>query len=499
MAEQNEGMDVMISQLLGVAIRRRWWLLVPTAAAALVACAVAKKLPNQYRSEATILVTRQQVPERYVTPVSTTSTHEALILMTEAILSRNQLLDIVNEFNLYPEARKRMVPEDLIALIHNHMTIEPTEKTAENYDLNSFKISFTAPDPHVAQDVTAKLTKLFRDENLKTREAQSVGTTNFLGDQLELAAEDLKQREARVRDFKMRYLGELPEQQSGNLGILSGLQMQLQNADAELTRAREHQVYLQSLLREYEEMPAGAVPQPGGVVVDPAQSIRSELARLRGEKADLLARYTEKYPDVVRIDQQIKSTEALLAAATTTTTKKITQPSQDGTAKEKTEVGTSVANNAASAQVKSQVEANRIQIENDLATEKQLQAKIAEYQSRLNMTPVREQELTDLLRGYNLAQKNYDDLLGKRTQSELATNLEVSQQGQQFRIIDPPSFPVKPTGPLRMKVSLGGLGAGLALGLALTFLLENRNHSFRDEQRVETPILLPYNRRLARP
>ena len=397
LAEQNEGLDVMMNQVLRVAVRRRWWLLIPATAGALVACSVAKMLPNQYRSEATILVTRQQVPERYVTPVSTTSTHEALILMTEAILSRSQLLDIVSEFNLYPEVRKRMVPEDLITLIHNHMTIEPTEKTAENYDLNSFKISFTAPDPHVAQDVTAKLTKLFKDENLKTREAQSVGTTTFLGDQLELAAEDLKQREARVRDFKMRYLGQLPEQQSGNLGILSGLQMQLQNADGELTRAREHQVYLQSLLREYEELPAGAVPQAGGVVVDPAQSIKAELARLRGERADLLARYTEKYPDVVRIDQQIKSSEALLAAAT----KKVPQPIQDGTAKEKAEVGSTVVNNAASAQVKSQIEANRIQIENDLTTEKQLQEKIAEYQSRLNMTPVREQELTDLLRGYN--------------------------------------------------------------------------------------------------
>ena len=264
----------MIGDLLRVAVKRRWWLLVPTAAVALVAGAVSMMLPNQYRSEATILVTHQQVPERYVTPNSTSDIHEALLLMTDAILSRSQLLEIIKEFNLYPQARARMAPEDLVELIQKNIAIEPTQKGAENSDLNSFKISFTASDPHVAQDVTTKLTTLFKYENLKTREDQSTGTTNFLEDQLQLAAADLEQRESRVRDFKLRYLGQLPEQQQGNLGILSGFQIQLQNVSTSLSRAREQRAYLQSLLTQYEELtPAEAVAQPGGPVADPAKSI----------------------------------------------------------------------------------------------------------------------------------------------------------------------------------------------------------------------------------
>ncbi|MGO8791849.1 MAG: XrtA system polysaccharide chain length determinant [Terriglobia bacterium] len=488
MVEQNESLDVMIGDLLRVAVKRRWWLLVPTAAVALVAGAVSMMLPNQYRSEATILVTHQQVPERYVTPNSTSDIHEALLLMTDAILSRSQLLEIIKEFNLYPQARARMAPEDLVELIQKNIAIEPTQKGAENSDLNSFKISFTASDPHVAQDVTTKLTTLFKYENLKTREDQSTGTTNFLEDQLQLAAADLEQRESRVRDFKLRYLGQLPEQQQGNLGILSGLQMQLQNISTSLSRAREQRAYLQSLLTQYEELtPAVVVAQPGGPAVDPAESIRTELARLRSERLGLLARYTEKYPDVVKIDEQIKSSEALLAAAT----KKAPKAPAEGDAKENTEPGDSATNNATNAQLKSQLQANRIEIDNDVASQKQLEARIADYQGRLNMTPVREQELADLLRGYNLSKQNYDDLLSKKTQSELATNLERRQQGQQFRIIDPPSFPMKPTGAVRAKIRLGGLGAGLALGLVLAFLIETKDHSLRDEQELRRLFSFP--------
>ena len=477
----------MMNGVLRVAIKRRWWLLVPTVVVALGACAVSLMLPNQYKSEATILVTHQQVPERYVTPNSTSGIREALLLMTDAILSRSQLLEIIKEFDLYPEARKRKAPEDLVELIQKNITIEPAQKDSESSDLNSFKISFTSGDPHVAQDVTTKLTTLFKYENLKTREDQSTGTTNFLEDQLQIAAADLEQRESRVRDFKMKYLGQLPEQQQGNLGILSGLQMQLQDSATALGRAREQQVYLQSLLTQYEELTPAAAAQPGAPVVDPSQSIKAELARLRSERADLLARYTEKYPDVVKIDQQIKSSEALLAAAT----EKAPKPAQEGDGQENTKPAASPANNATNAQLKSQLQANRIEIENDLAYQKQLEAKIADYQSRLNITPVREQELADLQRGYNLSKQNYDDLLSKKTQSELATNLEKHQQGQQFRIIDPPSFPMKPTGAVRERVSLGGLAGGLALGLVLAFLVETRDHSLRDEQDLRRLFSFP--------
>jgi succinoglycan biosynthesis transport protein ExoP len=478
--EQDENIDVILDKLLKVAIRRRWWVVVPAFVVTMGACVTAMLLPNRYESEATILVERQQVPERYVTPNTTPyDVREALLVMTEAILSRSRLLHIIDEFNLYPEVRKRLAPEELADLMRHNITIAPIEKTPGSSSLNAFRVSFTGADPHLAQDVTNRLTTLFIEENQRVREEQSAGTTSFLEAQLQTASVELQRQANRVRDFKMRYLGELPEQQQGNLEILAGLHMQLQNTVTALGRAREQQVYLESLLSQYQDLASSGAPATATAGADPTEAIRAELTRLKNQRADLLARYTDKYPDVVKLDGQIKESEALLAAATKTAQR----PNREA-ASEQPSSPDSGARDATIAQLKSQLEANRLEIKNGAATQQQIESRIADYQRRLNMTPVREQELADMLREYNLAKQNYDDLLSKKTQSQLATSLERHQQGQQFRIIDPPTLPTKPSNPGHVQISLGGLVAGVVIGVALAFLVEARDHSLRNEKEL---------------
>jgi succinoglycan biosynthesis transport protein ExoP len=484
--EQEESFDVTLDKLLRFAVRRRWWILIPASVIALAACLASLLLPNHYESEATILVEPQQVPERYVAANTTIDVRDVLMVMTDAILSRTQLLRIMNEFALYPNKRKRLSPEQLADLMRSNIKIEPLQKRPEDRNLNAFKISFTGIDPYSSQAVVNRLTTLFIEENLRSREEQSAGTTNFLADQLEAAATELKQQENRVRDFKMRYLGELPEQQQGNLAILAGLQTQLQNTMTTLGRAREQQVYLQSLLSQYNSLAAAGIAAPGTAATSPTETMKAELARLRNEKADLLARFTAKYPDVERIDEQIKHTEALLAAS-----KEVSKPAKDGTTRDSPKSAGPAGGNTAIAQLKSQLDANQLEIQNATQDATRIEAQIAEYQRRLNLTPVREQQLADLLRGYNLSKQHYDDLLNKKTQSQLATSLERRQQGQRFRIIDPPNLPVKPSSPNRVKISLLGLAAGIAVGVALAFLVESRDHSLRDENELSQFLAFP--------
>lgn len=487
MPEQSQDLSKTIEGYLKLAIRRRWWLLATTCG---VACAVALGsliLPNRYTSEATILVVQQQVPERYVVPNTTYSVQQALQSLTEAVLSRSRLLPIIEKFSLYPRQRHRLAPEGLAELMRNNIKIEPIQKDATQKDVNAFKISFVGSNPWVAQQVTENLTAFFIDENLKLQEQQDAGTTSFLKDQLASAEKDLSGQEQRLRDFRTGNLGELPEQEQGNLAILSGLHTQLQSTMSELNRAQEQRVYLRSLLNQYQNLATMGETVPGVTMSsNPVTAAQAELQRLESERASLLARFTPEYPDVVEVNGKIAQQKELLARL---------NPSKIGQIKtgQTPMVSSSTPRESSSeAQLRSQLEANQIQLKDLTRSQKRLEGEITQYEQRLNLTPVREQQLADVMRGYDLAKKNYDDLLSKVTQSEMATSLAQRQQGQQFRVIDPPNLPAKPSSPKRRKIALGGAVVGLFLGVGLACLIDARDHSFYSEKSVIQRFKVPF-------
>jgi uncharacterized protein involved in exopolysaccharide biosynthesis len=135
-------------------------------------------------------------------------------------------------------------------------------------------------------------------------------------------------------------------------------------------------------------------------------------------------------------------------------------------------------------QVEGQLRANALEIENRKLEIKHLQAQIDTYQARLNTTPMRDQQLTALSRDYEQSKTNYQSLLAKRMQSEMATDLEKRQQGQQFRTVDPPSFPNKPYWPNRLQFSLAGLVAGIVLGAGVAFALELLNPKIHSKEEL---------------
>ncbi len=498
MAEAESTSNISLDLILGCVRRRRWWVLITAAVTALLTLVALSFLPKRYTSEATLIVVQQQVPERYVTPTSTTDIGAALEATTQEVLSRTGLLDIITEFDLYPNDRSRLSPEELEAKMRKKISIEPIITRPDQKTIDAFKISFAAENPRKAQAVTNRLTSLFIEQNLETREHQATVTTGFLKEQLEVAKVKLAEQEARVRDFKLQNLGQLPEQQGGNLAVLTGLQAQLQNVQASEARAQEQQVYLQSLLNGYRNLAGRGIPVTGqggaSQSLTPLEAAKADLARLKAKKAALLNVYTAEFPDVIKVNGEIAQAETLLKGLTAAKAEKeadggTQSPSNPGrptdVSADNSEVATAVA------QVRSQLDANRLELENLTRDEKQAKADIAQYQERLNLTPVREQQLAGLLRDYDLLKQNYTDLLSKETQSQLAGSLEKRQAGQQFRLVDPPSLPVIPSFPKRLPIGAGGAAAGLVLGAALAFLADIRRGSFYSEKDLSRHFSIP--------
>jgi polysaccharide chain length determinant protein (PEP-CTERM system associated) len=507
--ETDAGLGETIVRFAGALIRNRWWFMLTAATVIIATASVLALLPNRYTSEATIIVVQQSVPERYVVPTATTDLNRVLEAIMQEVLSRPQLMALIQEFGLYREEREHLAPERILSRMRADIDVRPLDPVGEPYgqrDLNAFKISFTAGTPLIAQEITRRLTSLFIQTNVNSRARQATNTTAFLHEQLEAAKAKLADQEQKLRDFKMQYLGSLPEQQQGNLAILGSIQSQLQNTEDSLDRARQQKVYLESMMDGYRRLatqsasmaPAAGVTQVNGVIQPPSllEIARANLARLQSKEADLRTTYGAQYPEVLEVQRQIAAAEAAVSSL------KSARPIGEGedpktekaAAQKQLAAGGSTApsgDNASMAQIESQLEANRLEIADLSKDEAQLKAKMTTYQDRLNLTPVREQQLAGLMRDDDLLKKEYSDLLSKELESQLATNLEEQQGGQQFRLIDPASLPTVPSSPKRGKIALGGAAAGVFLGLALAFLIDAKDHSFHTEKDLKRQHRFP--------
>ena len=475
--EQNsEGLD--IQRYLQVVRRRYIHFLIPAFLGWLVVWSASWILPARYKSSTLILVEQPTMPKNYVTPNINDDLQSRLQSLTQQVLSRTRLLIIIDKLHLYNDPKHPMTPDDEVEHMRKDIDIE-TVRNIYSGDVTAFKINYSSRNPHVAQQVTSELTNLFINENLKVRQQLSEGTTKFIGSQLEIARTNLAEQEAKVRELKGAHEGELPSQEASNLQILSGLQAQLQNEQASLNTAKQQRVYLQTMVEQYRT-PHATTRNPDGTPTG-LSAIDQQLVQLKMKLADLSTRYTDSFPEVISLKDEIAKTEKIrdTLVAELKTKGNSGKQADDGTSA----VEADLSQNSASLQLQSQLHANQAEIANRELAITELKGRIGSYQDRLNGAPAREQQLADLTRGYDQSKANYDDLLKKQNESEMATNMEHMQQGERFTMLDPPSLPLKADFPNRLKFCGIALGVGFALGLALVVALEfmdGRLHSEKD-------------------
>jgi uncharacterized protein involved in exopolysaccharide biosynthesis len=213
-------------------------------------------------------------------------------------------------------------------------------------------------------------------------------------------------------------------------------------------------------------------------------AIDDQLQKLHTQLTDLSSRYTSKYPDVRKLKEEIATTEKLRDQLLANQKNAPSNPAQgaQGPVMDPTKA-------TMLAPIESQLQSNQLEINNREQATAGLKSKIEEYQARLNQEPIREQQLADLSRGYEQSKANYDALLKKKNESSMATSMELLQQGERFRVVDPPSFPQKPDFPDRLKFCGIGLAVGLALGFAVAGGFEMADDRLHTEKEIKQ--LLP--------
>ena len=457
--------------------RGRWWILLPFAVGLAAAPFISAKVQKLYRSETVLMVIPQRIPDSYVRSTVTASVQDRLFSISDQILSRTRLERIITEFDLYPEERKVVTMEDVVARMRRRdISLQPPGRE------QSFRVSYMSADPATAQRVAARLASMFIDENLREREKLAESTSVFLESQLADAKVRLLEHEKKLEQYRLRNSGELPSQQSANLQAIQNARMQLQSITESMNHARERRLLLERQLADALPDPAGKLGKDGKPVV--LRTLPSEVPLAEAEKKleEYKLRYTPNHPDVRALERTIRDLEARVKTEAALPPPPLdTRPTPEQVARDK-----------AVRDLRFQIDDIDRQIKTSQEEAQQLRTELSGYQARIEAAPIRESELVELTRDYNTLQEIYTSLLSKQEDSKLAANLERRQIGEQFRILDPASFPIRPSNQKdRLVAMFSAAFGGLALGLLLVAFRELRDSSFKLEQDIQRTLELP--------
>lgn len=456
-------------------LRKRWWILLATTiTGTAVGFALVSFLPKKYTSQTLVLVQEPIVPSDIVKPFITEDLNRRLASMKEQILSRTRLEPIIERFGLYQTERRKLNIEDKVDLLRTSIDVDPLKPMAgTEKSLPGFYVSVTYNSAYTAQRICTEITSMFMEQNAHALEQQADRTTTFLSQQLDEAKAKLDAQDARLAQFKKQYLGSLPDEEQTNLSLLTGMNAQLEAATQALSRAQQDKVFTESMLSQQElTWEASEKGQPG----DKPETLQQQLNDEGAQLTLLESRYTPQHPDVIKLKASIEELKRQIAQ----------QPAQS-----KPSTGTPKPEPPQLQQLRAKLRQDQLTIADLTKHQADIQKQINVLQGRIQASPAVEQQFKELTRNYQTALEFYNDLLKKRENSAMATDLQHEQQGEQFRVLDPPSLPDKPSFPKAKMFLAGGFGGGLALGLGILFLIAISDQSLRTEADVELCLKLP--------
>lgn len=466
---------------------------------------VVHRLPAVYSADAMVQVEQQRIPEKYVTATVNADLQDRVSLLRQQLLSYNRLWGIIERFNLYRELRRKQTKEEVVESMRKDITITFERGMAVGRP-GSFKVSYRGSDPTTVARVANMISNFFIEENLRAREVEAVGTSEFLENQLAEAKKRLEDQERQLSEFKTEHSGELPEQENALLASLGQFKVQLMGAQDRITREQQNKLMLQTALESAETSeitmdrletarestsvfgPMTTVTTPNG----PVQVRESE--RLRQQLATLKLHYTDSHPDVKRTADALKRAEEREAEIESGA---VPSPRTAGPADGRTAGRTRPQQNAAIVGLQDRIQSLKMQI---AVSEREAQSMQREYdrlvkemanlETRIQKLPIREQQLAAITRDYEVTKTNYRSLLDRKMSADVAADMERRQKAERFVMLELARTPEKPISPKRPLLNAGGSLFGLAVGLALALMLDLRKGVLLGEWELPAGIVV---------
>jgi len=505
-------------------LRRKHYFIWPALAIVLFTTVLALFLPPIYQSSATILIEDQQIPPDFVRSTVTGFAEQRIQILNQQILSRTGLLEIIKQFNLYPDLRNKNTQEEIVEKMRNDIKVEIISAQLGDQRKRgrqgkgdgmaiAFTIAYRGRNPEMVQRVTSALTSYYLQENLKIREQQAKSTTQFLENELKEIQEHIKKLGDKITEFKSKNEGIMPELYQYNMSQAERLEREIEQLNIQIRSAEERKIYLEGQL--------ATVKTDIAIVGDKVTDPHSRLKALQILLIDLQSRYSETHPDIQKVKREI------------TELKKITENNNDGNSLKKNKLfqlkvelaqkqgqyseqhpeiikikkeiaemertlissrpneSLSQPDNPAYINLLANIHAANLDIKALKQQKAELEDKLKSYRQRLELAPQVEQEYLALTRDYQNAHAKHQEIMNKILEARIAEGLEEAQKAERFTIIDPASYPEKPISPKRELIILVGLIIGLFGSLGIVILAENLDDSVKNTDELAMISGLP--------
>ena len=459
------------------------------------------RLPSVYRAEAAILVESQRIPEKFVSATVNPDLQDRLNILSEQILSYTRLMELIQRYDLYHNERARLVREEIVEKMRADITIKPEKTGTGTGRPGAFRISYQGPNPGIVAQVTNQVANFFIEENLRQREIEAVGTSQFLESQLAEAKKRLEEQETMLSRYKLQFNGELPQQENALLASTGQAKVQLTGIQDAINRAQQNKAMLEASLASAETSEAAltqmlrdssADPEARRAIVGVAAGLPAvppppkESELLEAQLAQLKLRYSDDHPDVRRAKDALERARAA-EKKTAVANPKPPAPSVPAEAKAPSSASPSTPANL-SPQVgqvllgsrerinslKLQISAADHEIELMNKERQNVTRELNSMQARIEKLPVREQQLAAVTRDYETTKAAYQSLLDKKLSADVATDMEKRQKAERFVMLESARVPELPVKPKRLVLDAGGCVFGLVIGLVLAIALEFR-------------------------
>jgi succinoglycan biosynthesis transport protein ExoP len=504
--------------------RRTFWIVGSLALAVTVLLAIL--LPATYRSMATILIEQQEIPQELVRSVITSFADQRVQIISQRVMTTQNLLSLIERYNLYPDIREKQPREVLLTKMRDdigmHMisadVIDPRSGRPTQATI-AFSVSYQSRSPELALKVANELTTLYLNENLTSRTQLSRQTSTFF-------SEEAARQEARIAEldkglaaFKEKHRDDLPELAQLNIQAADRTELDVRDAENRIAALDSQRVLLQAQLAQIS--PNTQVYTDSGQRVfgpeDRLKALKSQLAsykarygpdhpdvistqrevdglekevstedgtadRLRqlseakAKLASALEKYSADHPDVMRLKREIEALEKAVQADAGAGTGQIERAHAD---------------NPVYIQVKGQLDALSVDRASAIKKLDELRAKYENYEKRLTQSPEVERQYREMARALESAQFKYQEILSKQTEAQVSQNLETERKGEKFTLIEPPQPPEKPISPNRKLILIVGLLLSIAAGVGAVVARDSIDASIRGPHDIRQLLQVP--------